>query len=324
MCPAVFSCGLGVHLCTCSSFYQAQRFWRLWFIAFLLGFSLVFFEIFLEYCFHSDRSSLCSQKVLPVFQFSLRFLWVLLRRFGLFFVRIELARGVPSLIGMAHTRSTYNSLTAGVIATTCTCTTSPTSSAATTTVTAAPAGMASSLSNEIASAIAQAFSHSLPTIITAIRDNTAPVSSESLAVSTSVCSSSAIVVAGSLAASSGTLRLPAFVSTFPSVSATSDSNSARPVLSFASPVMATHVSSASTYLGSSLFPPSVDKAICGWSRTRANSRQTCLEDYERSVCGPRRLTVSKSADGRAGASNISRWQAGGFLKSVGRLKSKTS
>ena len=38
--PAVFSCGLGVHLCTCSGFNLAQRFWRLWFIAFLLGFSL--------------------------------------------------------------------------------------------------------------------------------------------------------------------------------------------------------------------------------------------------------------------------------------------
>ena len=64
-----------------------------------------------------------------------------------------------------------------------------------------------------------------------------------------------------VAASSGTLRLPAFVSTFPSVSATTGSNSAHPVLSFASPVMATHDSSASTYLGSSLFPPSVYKAF---------------------------------------------------------------
>ena len=70
-----------------------------------------------------------------------------------------------------------------------------------------------------------------------------------------------MVVAGSLAVSSGTLRLPAFVSTFPSMSATTSSNSAHPVLSFASLVMATHVSSASTYLGNSLFPPSVDKAF---------------------------------------------------------------
>ena len=38
--PAVFSCGLGVHLCTCSVFYLAQHFWHLWFITFLLGFSL--------------------------------------------------------------------------------------------------------------------------------------------------------------------------------------------------------------------------------------------------------------------------------------------
>ena len=162
---------------------------------------------------------------------------------------------------MAHPRSTYHSLTVGVIATTCTCSSSPTSSSATTTVTAAPAGTSSSPSNEIASAIAQAFSHSLPTIITAIHDNTAPVSSTPPAVSTSICSSSAMVVASSLAVSSGTLRLPAFVSTFPSVSATTSSNSARPVLSFAAPVMATHVSSMSTYLGSSLLPPSVDKAF---------------------------------------------------------------
>ena len=70
-----------------------------------------------------------------------------------------------------------------------------------------------------------------------------------------------MVVAGSLAASSGTLRLPAFVSTFPSVSATTSSNSARPVLSFASPVIATHVYSASTNLSSSLLPPSVDRAF---------------------------------------------------------------
>ena len=40
MWPVVFSCGLGVHLCTCLVFYLAQRFWRLWFIAFLLDFPL--------------------------------------------------------------------------------------------------------------------------------------------------------------------------------------------------------------------------------------------------------------------------------------------
>ena len=33
--PAVFLCGLGVQLCTCSEFYSTQRFsWRCWFIAF--------------------------------------------------------------------------------------------------------------------------------------------------------------------------------------------------------------------------------------------------------------------------------------------------
>ena len=34
MWPAVFSCGLGVHLCMCLEFYFAQHFWRLWFILF--------------------------------------------------------------------------------------------------------------------------------------------------------------------------------------------------------------------------------------------------------------------------------------------------
>ena len=71
-----------------------------------------------------------------------------------------------------------------------------------------------------------------------------------------------MVVAGSLAASSGTLTLRAFVSTFPSVSATTTSNLARPMLSFASPVMATHVAaSLSPSFGSMYFPPSVDKVF---------------------------------------------------------------
>ena len=88
---------------------------------------------------------------------------------------------------MAHPRSTYNSLMVGIIATTCT--SSPFSAATcTTTVTAASAGTSLSLSNKVASAIAQAFSHSQPTIIVVIRDNMAPVSSAPPAFSTSVCS----------------------------------------------------------------------------------------------------------------------------------------
>ena len=160
---------------------------------------------------------------------------------------------------MAHPRSTYNSLSAGVIPSTCT--SSPSSSAASVVVSAASAGTSSSFSNDIASAIAQAFSYSLTTIIAAIRDNAAPVSSVPSVVTSTVCSTPAMVVAGSMAAASGTWTLPAFVSTFPSVSATTGSNSARPVLSFASPLRATHVASSSSSLGSLLFQPSVDKAF---------------------------------------------------------------
>ena len=70
-----------------------------------------------------------------------------------------------------------------------------------------------------------------------------------------------MVVAGSLAASSGTLKLPAFVSTFPSMPATTGPNSARLVDSIASPIIATQVTSVSTGMGSLFFPPSFDKAF---------------------------------------------------------------
>ena len=160
---------------------------------------------------------------------------------------------------MAHPRSTYKSLSAGVIPSTCT--SSPPSSAASVVVSAASVGISSSFSNDIASAIAQAFSNSLPTIIAAIRDNAAPVSSAPSVVLSNVCSAPATVVAGSIAVSSGTWTLPSFVSTFPCVSATTGSNSARPVLSFASPLTATHVASSSSSFGSLLFPSSVDKAF---------------------------------------------------------------
>ena len=160
---------------------------------------------------------------------------------------------------MAHPRSTYNSLSAGVIPSTCT--SSPSSSAASVVVSAVSAETSSSFSNDIASAIAQAFSNSLPTIMAAIRDNAAPVSSVPSVVTSNVCSTPATVVAGSMAAGPGTWTLPAFVSTFLFVSATTGSNSARPVLSFASPLSATHVASSSSSLGSSLFPLSVDKAF---------------------------------------------------------------
>ena len=35
--PAVISCGQGMHLCTCSEFYFAQRFWGVWFVVFCCG-----------------------------------------------------------------------------------------------------------------------------------------------------------------------------------------------------------------------------------------------------------------------------------------------
>ena len=70
-----------------------------------------------------------------------------------------------------------------------------------------------------------------------------------------------MVVAGSLAASSGTLRLPAFVSAFPSVPAITGSNSSRPVAVFTSPVMATHVTGAFSGLDGPVLSPSFNKAF---------------------------------------------------------------
>ena len=116
------------------------------------------------------------------------------------------------------------------------------------------AGTSSSLSDEIASAVATALGNSLPTIISAIRDNSTPVSSAPPVVS------SVMVVAGSYAASSGTLRLLSFVSTFPPVPAISGSNSACLMDSFSSPVMSAHAS-ISSGLGSLFMPPSLEKAF---------------------------------------------------------------
>ena len=69
-----------------------------------------------------------------------------------------------------------------------------------------------SLSNEIAVAVAHALGYSLPAIISAVQENTAAMSSVP-PINANVNSGSAVVVASSLASSSGTLRLPAFVST---------------------------------------------------------------------------------------------------------------
>ena len=66
-------------------------------------------------------------------------------------------------------------------------------------------------------------------------------------------------VASSPEALSGTLRLPAVILTFPSVLAITPSS--RPVATFTSPVMATHVTTAFSGLDSPVFSPSFDKAF---------------------------------------------------------------
>ena len=91
------------------------------------------------------------------------------------------------------------------------------------------------ISSEIAVAVAHALENSLPAIISAVRENTASLSSVPPDFA-SVISGHAMVVAGSPTASSGTLRLPIFASRFPSVPAITGFNSARPVATFTSPV----------------------------------------------------------------------------------------
>ena len=104
--------------------------------------------------------------------------------------------------------------------------------------------------------MARALGNSLPAIMAAIRDNSAPVSSAPPAV-TSVGSSSAM---SWRAPSSGTLRLPSFVSTFLLVHAISGSNSACLVDSYPPLVMSTHASSSSGGRRS-FVPPSPEKAF---------------------------------------------------------------
>ena len=151
---------------------------------------------------------------------------------------------------MVLPRSTNNSMAAGFVSTACTC--FPSSSSASVAVTA---DTSSSLSDEIASAVAKALGNSLPAIMVAIRYNSAPVSSAPPAV-TSVSSSSAMVVAGFQVAPSGRLRLQSFVSTFLPVPAISGSDSACLVDSFPSPIMSTRASGSSGG-GLSFVPPSI-------------------------------------------------------------------
>ena len=107
-------------------------------------------------------------------------------------------------------------------------------------------------------AIDQALENSFPAIISAVCENTASMSNF-LPDIANVNSGHAMDVTSSTEALSGTLRLPAVVLTFPSVLAIT--RSSRPVATFTSPVMATHVTTAFSGLDSPVFSPSFDKAF---------------------------------------------------------------
>ena len=97
-------------------------------------------------------------------------------------------------------------------------------------------------------------------------------------------------VASSPEALSGTLRLPAVVLTFPSVFAITGSS--RPVATFTSPVMATHVTSAFSGLDSPIFSPSFDKAFVVGSGHAPRTEKTCIQNGPWSVRGRTRPVSS--------------------------------
>lgn len=74
---------------------------------------------------------------------------------------------------MVRPRATFNSLSAGVVSSTLT-SSSVSSSAAPVVVTAAPSGSSSPVSSDLAEAVARAIENSLPAIIAATQENTAP------------------------------------------------------------------------------------------------------------------------------------------------------
>ena len=185
---------------------------------------------------------------------------------GIFFVhriagscgkRTFLVRGI-FVLSLSQPHSTFNSLSAGLFLTSSS--SAPSSSAAPVVVTAASSISATSFSSDIAVAVAHALENSLLAIISAVCENTAAISSVPPVIAI-VNSGHAMVVASSLEALSGTLRLPAFVSMFPSVPAITGSNSSRPVAFFISPVMATHVTGAFSGLDGPVFSPLFDKAF---------------------------------------------------------------
>ena len=135
---------------------------------------------------------------------------------------------VFEFLSMPTMRPTFNSLSADLFP--APSTSAPPSSGDFVAISTVASGTSNSLPNEIAVAVAQALQQSLPTFIGAFRvENLAtpfssaalpPVSSVVSSDVSSVVSSSAMVAASSLSSVAGTLRLPPFVSTFPTISST--------------------------------------------------------------------------------------------------------
>ena len=177
---------------------------------------------------------------------------------------------VSSFLSMPTTRPTFNSLSADLFSTPST--SAPPSSGDSGGVSSVASGTSNSLSNEIAVAVAQAFQQSLPSFVAAFRAENlaAPVSSTALPPVSSILSSvvssvvpgSAMVAASSLSSVAGTLRLPSFVSTFPAISSTPGSCSARLARSISAPIMASHVTSFSSH-GESLAASGVKAFVVG-------------------------------------------------------------
>ena len=178
---------------------------------------------------------------------------------------------VFEFLGMPTTRPTFNSLSVDLFPTPST--SAPPSSGDSVAVSTVASGTLNSLPNKIAVAVALALQQSLPTFFAAFRvENLAapsssaalpPVSSIVSSVISSVVSrdvsSSAMVAASSLSSVAGTLRLPPFVSTFPVISSSPGSCSARLARSISAPIMASQVTSFS--LHSESLAASCDKAF---------------------------------------------------------------
>ena len=177
---------------------------------------------------------------------------------------------VSSFLSMPTTRPTFNSLSADLFSTPST--SAPPSSGDSGGVSSVASGTSNSLSNEIAVAVAQAFQQSLPSFVAAFHAENlaAPVSSTALPPVSSVLSSVvssvvpglAMVAASSLSSVAGTLRLPSFVYTFPAISSTPGSCSARLARSISAPIMASHVTSFSSH-GESLAASGVKAFVVG-------------------------------------------------------------